>query len=109
MDFIKLLEPYATEGRTIEGQVKWLLSKGLPQYVVNDAMTFVYTQLQNGVTLRDGTELDHYILRIAREYHDKDITEQLSKRVSVIEQNLDSEWNKLSKPKKLWEVVRGRA
>lgn len=109
MDFVKLLEPYSEGGlRTIGGQTKWLL-KYVPQHAIDYAISNVYKRMETGETFADGDKLDKELLKVAREYEKKDIEDQLRKRIGEYESNLDVEWNKLSKPKKLWQVITGKA
>ncbi len=81
IDHAKLLEPYSeatppantAAKRTPEGQRAWLLKRGIPEGIANDAMTAVYTELAGGRVFR-GTDdfpagywLDRYLLETARE------------------------------------------
>ncbi len=73
MDFKKLIEPYQENGRTPEGQMKWLLSKGIPQANVDQAMLFVYNEISGGKTFPSGHELDRYLLTKAQEFQKGDV------------------------------------
>lgn len=109
MDLGKLIEPYSENGRTIGGQIKWLSSKGMPQHIIESAMSFVYKEVELGKTFANGSELDKELLLVARKTFDKELEKQLKERLSFIESNLDTEWNKLSKAKKIWQVIKGIA
>jgi hypothetical protein len=109
MDFDKLLEPYTENGRTIAAQLKWLTKNGFPQGSIDYAMSAVYKRLESGEKFENGHELDQELKRIAKIHYESDLEEQMKKRIGEISNNLDAEWNRLSKPKKLWEVIMGRA
>jgi len=109
MDFDKLIEPYNENGRTLALQINWLLKQGIPQPSVDYAISLVYKKLEDGVTFADGNALDQELRRVAKEHYGADLETQMKKRIDEIGNNLDSEWNKLNKAKKLWEVLRGRA
>jgi hypothetical protein len=109
MDFTKLLEPYSEDGkRTIGGQIKWLLRE-YPQHSIDHAMASVYTDLEAGMTFPDGNALDQELKKVTDAFHTKELHEQMEARIAGIKTSLDSEWNALSRTKKLWEVIRGRA
>jgi len=78
MDIKNLLTPYSENGRTIEGQIKWLLSKGIPQEHVDKAILAVYDEVDRGRVFKDGTELDHELLRVAKGHHEKDVSQKAS-------------------------------
>ena len=65
LDCKKLLEPYSENGRTVEGQVKWLTKKSIPPDVIGIAIKSVYSEIANGKIFADGHELDRYLLDIA--------------------------------------------
>lgn len=85
IDHAKLLEPYSeatppanTAGkRTPEGQRAWLLKRGIPEGIADDAMKAVYTELAGGRVFdaKDGYPagywLDRYLLETARELQRK--------------------------------------
>ena len=109
MDFEKLIYPYREKGRTIGLQIKWLTGKAMPHDAIDYAMSKVYKEIELGRTFEDGTTLDHELLTVAKEYHLKELHEQMVTRLESIEQNLDAVWNTLGKARKIWEVIRGRA
>jgi hypothetical protein len=110
MDFTKLLEPYNEDGkRTVGGQIKWLLGKGLPQHSIDHAMASVYTEMEAGRVFPDGNALDQELKKVTDAFHTQELHEQMEARIAGIKTSLDSEWNALSRTKKLWEVIRGRA
>ena len=81
VDYATLIVPYSeatppantAAKRTPEGQKAWLLKRGIPESVVDDAMTAVYTELAAGRVFeaKDGNPagywLDRYLLETARE------------------------------------------
>lgn len=73
MDFKKLIEPYQENGRTPEGQMKWMLSKGIPQANVDQSMLYVYNEIEGGKKFKDGHELDRYLLERAKEFQQSDV------------------------------------
>ena len=109
MDLDKLLQPYNEQGRTLAGQMQWLLRNGIGQGSVDYAIATVYKRLDLGETFENGHDLDHELLRVAREHFNADLETRTKKLMGEISNTLDQEWNALSKTKKLWEVIRGRA
>jgi len=109
MDLDALLKPYEENGRTIAGQIKWLLKNGIPQASIDYAMTAVYKRLEGGETFPAGHDLDRELLRVAKENFESELSESIKRRIAEMESNLDADWNKLNKAKKIWEVLRGRA
>lgn len=109
MDFDSLLKPYDENGRTIKGQIKWLMKNGLPQTSIDYAMSAVYKRLESGETFPNGHDLDNELKRVAQTHFETELEEGMKKRIAQLEGNLDMEWGKLSKTKKIWEVIRGRA
>jgi hypothetical protein len=109
MDFTKLLEPYSENGkRTVGGQIKWLLRE-YPQHSIDHAMSSVYTEMERGKVFPDGNALDQELKKVAAEFYAQELQAQIEARIAGIQSNLDAEWNALSRTKKLWEVIRGRA
>ena len=108
MDFENLLKPYSEDGRTVSGQIKWLL-KSVPQSSADYAMSAVYKRLELGEKFENGHELDQELKKVAKEYYESELVTQMTKRIEQIARNLDSEWNALGKMKKIWEVIRNRA
>jgi hypothetical protein len=109
MDFIKLIEPYNENGRTLEGQIKWLEKQGLSQGAIDYSITNVYKRLENGEVFVDGKELDIELKRVAVSYHEQEIGEQFKKRIADVEYNLDADWNKRGRINKIWQVITGKA
>lgn len=72
MDFKMLIEPYRENGRTPEGQMKWLLSKGIPQANIDQAMLYVYNEIEGGKAFKSGHDLDRYLLDKAKEFQQSD-------------------------------------
>lgn len=109
MDFDKLLEPYKENGRTVSGQIKWLLKNGIPHTSIDYAMSAVYKRIDSGATYENGHELDRELLTTARDHYNTELVEGMTKRVGEIEANLDVEWNKLTKWQKIRQVIAGKA
>lgn len=88
MDFKSVLEPYAdcdadgTPRRTTEGQIKWLMRKGLPRAVIDQAILKVYNELQAGRVFKGdvngtaGYYLDQYLLESAKEIQQAEVEKQ---------------------------------
>ena len=79
MDLNELLKPYSSHGRTIEGQIKWLLSKGIPREHIDKAILSVYDEIARGRTFEDGKALDHYLLEVAHGHHQSELSESIAK------------------------------
>jgi hypothetical protein len=93
MDFKKLIEPYSEGGlRTIEAQIKWLLSKGIPRHHIDQAILTVYQEVEHGrqFTASEseqeraegktaGHYLDHEIFRVAKELYQAELSESVQK------------------------------
>ena len=109
MDFDTLIQPYSEDGRTASGQIKWLLKNGYSIVSVDYAMSAVYKRMELGETFLDGDALDQELRRVAKEHHETDLVESMKKRISDVEQNLDTEWSALSKLAKIWQVMTGKA
>lgn len=67
MDYDKLLEPYYENGRTTEGQVRWLQKKGFPDHIIEEAMSGLYLELDRGKHFVNGHALDRELLAKAEE------------------------------------------
>jgi hypothetical protein len=104
MDFDKLLEPYTENGRTISGQIKWLVKNALPIASVDYAMSAVYKRIENGEVFKDGDALDQELRRVTKEHYETELVEGMKKRIGEVESNLDIEWNKLGRIRKTYEV-----
>jgi len=86
MDLAKLIEPYSENGaRTIEAQVKWLLSKNIPRSHIDQAILTVYDEIERGrvfegsATHSAGHFLDHELLRMAQALHQAELSESVKK------------------------------
>jgi hypothetical protein len=109
MDFNKLLEPYTENGRTIGGQIKWLAKNGIPQESIDYAISAVYGRISNGEVFAEGHDLDRELLKTGQEHHSMQLQQQMEKRIGEISNNLDVEWNKLTKWQKVLQVIQGKA
>lgn len=80
LDLKKLIEPYSEGGlRTLEAQVKWMLSKNLPRHHIDQAILTVYQELHHGRSFEAGHHLDHELLRVAQELQRVEIEDSLRK------------------------------
>lgn len=100
MDMKALLVPYSEDGnRTLEGQVKWLQGKGVPQNHIDQAILSVYDEIEHGKKFADGHELDQYLLHVAKEHH----TAEVSDNVQKLEDFFNSF---LGKKRTLWQRIK---
>jgi hypothetical protein len=101
MDFKKLLEPYNQNGRTIEAQRLWLAKKGIPPDIIDHVCVEVYREIEQGKTFIDGTDLDHEMLRRARNYineAEQEKVKKLEERAATLEEKFKpsgSKWDKI--------------
>ena len=118
MNFQELYEPYATkEAPNVSDQIKWLQKQGFPQNIIDQALLVVYTELEKGkIFVSDkhssAWNLWMYIKGIATDLQKQELeiyVKNLEEFHSNLSDKIDVEWNKLSKSKKIWEVLRGRA
>ena len=109
MDFNELIKPYTENGRTVGGQVKWLIKNGLPITSVQFAMSKVYKEVESGLVFPSGHDLDQEILKVAREHHSLALEDQMKRHIDEISVTLDSDWNKLTKWQKIKQVMQGLA
>jgi hypothetical protein len=86
LDLKKLLEPYSEGGaRTLEAQVKWLLSKNLPRHHIDQAILTVFQKMHHGHRFEAddkhpaGHHLDHELLRVAQELQRAEIEDSLKR------------------------------
>ena len=79
MNIRALLQPYAENNRTIEGQFSWLQKKGIPGGVIEKIMMEVYDEIDRGAKYADGHELDRAILARCQEQVTADAAEQWGK------------------------------
>jgi len=73
MNFDKLIEPYKEDGRTVQGQIKWLQSKGIPQDKIDQAILHVYDEIERGKIHEHGHALDRYLLEVAQGFHHEEL------------------------------------
>jgi hypothetical protein len=100
MNMQKLLEPYAEGGaRTVEGIMKWLLGKGVPQQHIDQAIISVFHEMESGKTFPGGHELDRYILEVANNFHKSELSDNAKK--------LEEFFNAfVTKKRPLWDRVK---
>jgi len=110
MDYEKLLEPYVENGRTVVGQASWLLKKGIPKATVDQAMLYVYDELDRGKTYATGHELDRALFDKGMELLKEDVVISL-KQLQDFHQKMRDKWgedlSKLIPVKKtaLWKRI----
>lgn len=85
LNFEALLKPYTENGRTIEGQIRWLRKKGITPFVIERAVQDIYVGLQTGVTYPSGYDLDQALLQkaIALMDEETEIILQRLERVNI--------------------------
>jgi len=94
LNFEALIRPYIENGRTIEGQIKWLRRKGIHPYAVEKAILDIYTGMQLGKVYQDGNELDQALLQRGIELVDEEtalILQRLS-QVSIPGGRISKAW-----------------
>lgn len=91
MNFETLIEPYKENGRTPQGQIKWLISKGIERDKIDQAMLIVYDEIERGKALQNGHELDRYLLDIAQKLVKEDIDESV-KRLETFFNTFKDKW-----------------
>ena len=77
MNFRDLLEPYKENGRTVEGQIRWLNSKFIDRALIDKALLVVFGELEDGKTHKDGNALDQYLLAKAHELQTAELEKQV--------------------------------
>ncbi len=91
MDYKKLLEPYSENGRTVEGQVTWLTKKGIAKTYIDQAMIFVYDEVDRGKVYSNGHELDRALYDKAQELMKSDAEVNL-KQLELFHDTLRKKW-----------------
>lgn len=107
MDFQSLIKPYSENGRTIEGQMKWLQKKGILQDSIDLAMLDVYSELEKGKSFENGTALDHYLLSKAIEREQGELITQYERLCAKAAKMEHLKKYETGKCKKLWMVMKG--
>ncbi len=108
MDFTKLLEPYKEDGRTPQGQIKWLTSKQIPRDKIDQAILVVYDELERGKTFKDGHELDRYLLEVAQGLQKIGLDEEV-KRLETFFNTFKDKWQeelKNAQKSGVWQRVK---
>jgi hypothetical protein len=100
LNFDELLRPYVENGRTLEGQIRWLRKKGVPPLVMERALQDIYLGLHSGVAYPSGNDLDQALLQRSIELMD-DETEILIQRLQTV--NIPG-----GRMKKAWRALRGK-
>jgi hypothetical protein len=91
MDLRALLEPYSEDGRTVEGQIRWLHGiKGIPREYVDKAILTVYSDMEKGKTLGSGHALDAALYEMAKQEEQAALTESVNQ--------LEAFFNNLKRP-----------
>lgn len=107
MDFKALLEPYSENGRTIEGQIKWLQKKGLHQESIDLAMLDVYGEIEKGKSFANGTALDHYLLAAAISRENGELISQYEKLCAKAAKMDYLKKHEAGRLKRAWMVLKG--
>src|SRR3972149_4043344 len=100
MDFKKLLEPYSENGRTVEGQIKWLTSKQILREYIDLTILKVYNELESGKTFEDGHALDRYLFDTAKAIQDSHLSKQakeLENFMNAFKDNWEQEFKNRTK------------
>jgi uncharacterized membrane-anchored protein YjiN (DUF445 family) len=79
MDFDELIKPYSENDRTVEMQVKWLLSKNIPRSFIDQALLVVYDEIERGKVFENGHELDRYLLQAAQDLYQAEVNDSVQK------------------------------
>jgi hypothetical protein len=99
MDYQKLLEPYAENDRTLEGQMVWLQKKGFSQIIIETAVRAIYGRLEEGEKFENGHALDRELFSVA--------TELSKEEAKLLVKNLDR-YVDGGRFKKAWNALRGK-
>lgn len=91
MNYEKLLEPYKENGRTAEGQVTWLLKKGLSKASIDQAMIEIYDGVERGQKYLTGHELDRALFDRASALAKADVIASLG-QLEIFHQSLRDKW-----------------
>jgi hypothetical protein len=91
MDYKKLLEPYAENGRTVEGQVTWLTKKGIAKTYIDQALIFVYDEVERGKVYPSGHDLDRALFTKSQELMKADMEVSL-KQLELFHETLRKKW-----------------
>jgi hypothetical protein len=100
LNFEALIRPYIENGRSLEGQVRWLRKKGIHPHAVEQAIQEVYTGMQLGKVYQDGNDLDYALLHRGIELMD-DETQLILQRIGQM---------KIpgGRVKKAWAALKGK-
>lgn len=79
MNFDELIQPYSEGDRTVEAQVKWLLSKNIPRNHIDQALLIVYDEIERGKVHENGHALDRYLLDVAQGLHQAELDDSVKK------------------------------
>ena len=113
MDFEKLYEPYKTDtAPSAAGQITWLQKEGFNPGVVDRAMMKVYGEMQLGKDFPSTKDQWTYLRDVAREIQSSEAAlhlKHLEEFHSGLAEQMDVDWNKLSKWQKIKAVLTGRA
>ena len=104
IDFNKFLTQF--EGWSVEGQIKWLQGKNIPQIVIDHVIAEIYKEIEQGKKFIDGDSLDKELLKRCKDNLNlelKQLTELYSARMQRFE-----EYIKLGQFHKLWLVITGK-
>jgi len=93
MDFNELIKPYSEGDRTVEMQVKWLLSKNIPRSFVDQAILVVFDEIERGKVHESGHDLDRYLLQVAQDLYKAEVEDSVKKlqdfHISLVQRHKD--------------------
>ena len=90
----------------------WLAKKGIPNVLIQSALKQALTDYTLETLPPNHHEFDQTVLLLAnivQENSEEEMTKALEASLNDKLKNYEQEWNALSKTKKIWEVIRGRA
>ena len=90
----------------------WLSKKGIPQPIIQATLKQALTDFSQETLPKDHHTFDNTVLLLAKvlnENAEDEMVKALEDSLTDKLKNYEAEWNALSKMKKIWEVLRGRA
>lgn len=90
----------------------WLTKKGIPQPIIQATLKQALTDYDLDTLPPDHHTFDNTVLLLAKvlnENSEESMMKALEASLTDRLKNYEQEWNSLSRTKKIWEVIRGRA
>jgi hypothetical protein len=90
----------------------WLTKKGIAMPIMMETLKQVLVDLKPEDLPEKHNEFDQYVLEKARELtavSEEIVIKTLQEQLDVKLAKYEADWNALSRTKKIWEVLRGRA